>query len=169
MVFCWNILSPVCWFSHECSFFFILQAAAAFLSQPNPGKYSAPGFSDFISSMSPRNSISQSPLITAGFTNGMVNGGGNYNEVQRLREELQQNKTKMSQWEERIGQARAVRWYLCLQLSFIKFEFNSSECPWKVTLEVCPLEHVTYLSNLLYWYLLSSQEKWWSDAHFMPT
>ena len=59
--------------------------------------------------MSPRNSISQSPLITAGFTNGMVNGGGNYNEVQRLREELQQNKTKMSQWEERIGQARAVR------------------------------------------------------------
>ena len=83
---------------------YLLQAAAAFLSQPNPGKYSAPGCSDF-NSMSPRSgSMSQSPMLTSSGFNAM-NGFG---EVHRLREELNVNKAKLNQWEEGIAQARNV-------------------------------------------------------------
>lgn len=83
----------------------LLQAAVAFLSQPNPGKFSAPGYSanDYGSSMSPRGSISQSPLL-----GGSAFGVNGYTEVQRLKEELATNKAKLQQWEESISQARGV-------------------------------------------------------------
>lgn len=102
----------------------MFQAASAFLSQPNPGKFPAMGYSSSLggasdmtnsssastitpgagaSSMSPRGSVSQSPLLGA-FANSM-NG---YSELQRLKEELASNKAKLQQWEEGMMQARGV-------------------------------------------------------------
>lgn len=81
----------------------VFQAAAAFLSHPNPGKFSAPGVADF-NSMSPRSSSSgvHSPLISQ-----TVFANTN-NELQRLRDELSTNKAKLQSWEEGINQARSV-------------------------------------------------------------
>jgi hypothetical protein len=85
----------------------LFQAAAAFLSKPNPGKYAVPSYSDIntpSSSMSPRTSLAQSPLIMSGpFSSAAAS-----NEVQRLREELASNKVKLTSWEEGIAQARSV-------------------------------------------------------------
>ncbi|XP_064634085.1 RING finger protein unkempt homolog [Lineus longissimus] len=82
-------------------------AAAAFLSKPNPGKYAVPSYSDMnstSSSMSPRTSLAQSPLIMSGpFSSAAAS-----NEVQRLREELSSNKAKLASWEEGIAQARSA-------------------------------------------------------------
>ena len=93
---CSGLASP---FLSVCGY---LQAAAAFLSRPNPGKFSAPGYSstDF-SNMSPHNGVSQSPLASSLTSNG-------YGEMQRLREELAASKAKLAQWEEGIHQARSV-------------------------------------------------------------
>ena len=89
----------------------IIQAAAAFLSQPNPGKFSAPGLNGEMNNMSPRggSSVSQSPLL-----GGSAFGLNGYSEMQRLKEELATNKAKLSQWEDGISQARGV----CTQISF---------------------------------------------------
>ena len=84
-----------------------LQAAAAFLSQPNPGKYSAPGYSTDFNSMSPSSNpgLPASPLIGAATYSA---GGLNGYELQRVRDELVANKMKLSQWEDGIAQARSV-------------------------------------------------------------
>ncbi|XP_013398420.1 RING finger protein unkempt homolog [Lingula anatina] len=79
------------------------QAAAAFLSQPNPGKYHMPGFSDYTNN-SPRSSTggALSPLVAPSPT------FSSNSEMHRLREELMANKSKLHSWEEGISQARSA-------------------------------------------------------------
>ena len=72
-----------------------------------------PSLSDF-SSVSPRsnNGMPPSPLMSSSYS-AVINGNG---EVHRLREEINSNKTKFLQWEERIAQARNVRYYCKVSL-----------------------------------------------------
>ncbi|XP_074649175.1 putative E3 ubiquitin-protein ligase UNKL [Tubulanus polymorphus] len=88
------------------------QAAAAFLSQPNPGKYAMPSMNDLYASVSnttvsPRtqSSSSQSPLM---MNSGSPFGNNPSSEIQRLRDELASNKAKLVSWEDGINQARSA-------------------------------------------------------------
>lgn len=77
------------------------QTAAAFLSQPNPGMFAVPAYTE-LNSMSPQSGGPHSPLYSTSYTNSQPQ------EVQRLRDELNTLKSNLSHWEEAYSQAKSA-------------------------------------------------------------
>ena len=64
---------------HRFILFGFFQAAAAFLSQPNPGKFSAPGFTDLANSVSPGSNGNNFPSLIGNGMNGHNINSSNVN------------------------------------------------------------------------------------------
>ena len=82
---------------------FFQATAIAFLSQPNPGKFAAPSLNE-----SNLNSISSSCASQSPLQCGSSHTASSASDVHTLRDEVVMLKTILSQWQERVAQARSV-------------------------------------------------------------
>ena len=88
-----------------------MQAASAFLSQPNPGKFPALGYGSASAAPgerpipAPASAVGAASMSPRGSITGAFNG---YSDVQRLTEELAASQRKVRCYDDAINQAKLV-------------------------------------------------------------